>query len=44
MYICDSCRGVAVTNSEPGLVGVWLRAPLNYDLFLIIHGRVGDVL
>lgn len=30
MYTCASCRGAAVATMEPGLVGVWQKAPLIY--------------
>lgn len=44
MDICDSCRGAAVTNLEPGLVGVCQGAPLN-DFFQknIYASACGDI-
>ena len=39
MYICDSCRGAAVTIMEPGHVGVWQRGPLggfSFNKFVIV--------
>lgn len=42
MYTCGSCRGAAVATMEPGLVGVWQKAPL-IDLSLYVLVCLGDL-